>query len=124
MPLARSFALSTKKGKEAWVEPIVDQVTKTVRFEVREGPGVPEGPVGRQGARCLICGSPVPLDHIRAEGQAGRMNTQMMAIIAEGKGGRIYLPPTEEQVAIARSAEPGWGPETELSTHPQYMGAP
>ena len=24
MPLVRSFALSTKKGKQAWVEPIVD----------------------------------------------------------------------------------------------------
>ena len=37
MPLVRSFALSTKKGKEAWVEPIVDRTAKTVRFEVRTG---------------------------------------------------------------------------------------
>jgi len=43
MPLVKSFALSTKKGKEAWVEPIVDKENKTVHFEVKTGTGkVPE----------------------------------------------------------------------------------
>ena len=34
-----------------------------------------------------------------------------MAIVAEGERGRIYLPPTEELEAIARSAEPTWKPD-------------
>jgi putative DNA methylase len=72
MPLVRSFALSTKKGKEAWVEPIVDRAAKTVRFEVRTGRGTPpEGTVNRQGARCIVCETPVPFEHVRAEGRAG-----------------------------------------------------
>jgi putative DNA methylase len=74
MPLVRSFALSTKSGKEAWVEPLVDHQARTVHFAVRRGPGAPEGTVNRNGARCLVCGSSVPFEHVRAEGQAGRMD--------------------------------------------------
>ncbi len=116
MPLVRSFALSTKQGKETYAQPIIDQAAKTVRFEIKQGKGAPEGTVNRQGARCIVCGSPVPFDHIRAEGQAGRMGAQMMAIVAEGQHGRIYLPPNEEQERIARAAEPTWKPEERVTT--------
>lgn len=47
-----------------------------------------------------------------------------MAIVAEGDRGRIYLSPDNEHERIAASAKPEWKPETELSTHPQYMGTP
>jgi putative DNA methylase len=106
MPLVRSFALSTKKGKETWVQPIVDRERKRVRFEIRTGPGCPEGTVGRNGAVCLATGTPVPLSYIRGEGKAGRMGAQLMAIVAEGHRSRIYLPPKEEHERIARSAVP------------------
>src|SRR6266568_6705121 len=124
MPLVRSFWVSTKKGKEVWVEPVVDHAMKTVRFVVRHGAGAPEGTVNRLGSKCIVCGSSVPLDHVRTEGKAGRMGAQMMAIVAEGKRERIYLPPDEEHEAIAQEAKPKWESETELSTHPQYMAAP
>ncbi|MBA7567383.1 hypothetical protein ES708_09094 [subsurface metagenome] len=87
MPLVRSFALSTKKDKKAWVEPIIEESPfadsqKTlagmeasqrslasdrpkVRFEVRTGHGkIPEGSVIRRGAKCICCGMPVPLAYI------------------------------------------------------------
>lgn len=130
MPLVRSFQLSTKKGKEAWVEPVVvnggeSASAPSIRFVVRSGKGkAPEGTVGRKGARCIACGTPVPLEYIRKEGQARRMGSQMMAIVAEGPNGRVYLDPTPEHEAIANSAQPSWKPDTELSTHPQYMAAP
>jgi putative DNA methylase len=38
-----------------------------------------------------------------------------MAIVAEGPNGRVYLPPTEEHEAIARSAQPSWRPETAIT---------
>lgn len=114
MPLVRSFALSTKKGREVHVEPIVDKAAKTVHFEVRQDSNVPEGTVNRQGARCIVCNSPVPFDHVRTEGQAGRMGAQMLAIVAEGKGGRVYLPPSEEQEHLAKTVKPAWEPDTDL----------
>ncbi len=117
MPLVRSFALSTKPGKAAWVEPQVDQAAKTVRFEVRTGSGkAPEGTVNRRGARCIVCDTPVPFDWIRAEGKAGRMSQQLMAVVAEGQQARLYLRATDEQVLIANSARPAWKPEEGVTT--------
>jgi putative DNA methylase len=114
MPLTSKFALSIKPGKKAWVEPVIDHAAKRVRFEVREGEGAPEGTVNRKGARCLACGTAVPFDHVRAEGRAGRMSAQMMAVAAQGQRERFYLPPIAEHEAIAVSAEPLGVPETDL----------
>ncbi|HVA92776.1 MAG TPA: hypothetical protein VNL71_23390, partial [Chloroflexota bacterium] len=125
MPLVRSFALSTKKGKETWVEPVIDQAARTVRFTVKSGTGTPpEGTVNRKGARCIVCGSPVPFDHVRSEGRAGRMDARMMAIVAEGKGGRIYLPPNQGQVDVAESAVPYWAPDAVLPHNPRDFKTP
>ncbi|MDB9406766.1 DUF1156 domain-containing protein [Microcystis sp. CS-574] len=142
MPLVNKFSLSTKKGKEAWVEPFVGDfnhkgtegdfnhkgtedtkgddfgvsgVSPKIRFEVKTGKGTaPDGTVNRKGAVCIACNTPVPFDHIRREGKAGRMDSQLMAIVAEGQGGRVYLSPDEEQEYIAKKAQPEWKPDTEL----------
>lgn len=98
MPLVTSFKLSTKRGKEAWVEPRIDAEARTVEFRVRTGKGnVPDPPKTGRGAkfRCLVCESQAPDDHIKAEGVAGRMGTQLMAVVAEGSGGRRYLSPAD-----------------------------
>ena len=125
MPLVRSFALSTKPGKETWVQPVVDRGAKRIRFEIRTGPGCPEGTVGRNGAICLATGTPVPLSYIRAEGKAGRMGAQLMAIVAEGKRGRVYLPPDEEHEDVARSAVPPVDvPDVELPHNPRDFKTP
>lgn len=120
MPLVRSFELSKKKGKQAWVEPVINSQPsagseKRVQFEVHTGGGsVPEGTVNRRGARCIVCGTSVPFEHIRAEGKAGCMSAQLTAIVAEGERGRVYLAPDEEHAKIAASAIPLWKPDQEL----------
>ena len=115
MPLLRSCWLSSKKGKLVWIEPIVDPKTKKVQFQVRTDLGSPPtGTVNRRGAQCLFCKTPVPFDHVRAEGKSGRMGSQLMAIVAEGSNGRIYLSPNNEHEAMAKSANPTWKPEAEL----------
>lgn len=125
MPLASKWWLSKKKGKQAWVEPVVDRATRTVRFDVRTGEGVPrDGTVNRRGARCLVCDSPTPFDHVRAEGRAGRMSARLMAIVAEGQRGRVYLPATDEHVRISESAEPSWRPESPLPHNPRDFKTP
>ena len=114
MPLVRSFWLGKKKGKEAWVRPIIER--SSVRFEIshgRSGPPV-DGTVSRTGATCLVCNTPVPLAHIRAEGKAGRMGAQLMVIVAEGNRERIYLPPDPEHEKTADVPRPEGVPETEL----------
>ena len=119
VPLVRSFALSTKKGKEAWVEPVVNTETMTYRFEVRttatHAGGVVRGAtIGKRGGVCLLTGAPMDLKYVRAEAMAGRMGARLMAVVAEGKGGRVYIAPTIEHEAVALSAVPTWKPEAEL----------
>jgi putative DNA methylase len=114
MPLVRSFTLSTTKGKQTWIEPIVD-TNRNIRFEIRTGQGkVHEGTVNRRGAHCIACGTPVGFDHIRAEGKEKRMGAQLMAIVAEGKKGRDYLPPSSDQADIAESVKPNNVPDTDM----------
>lgn len=113
MPLARSFVLSKKKGKEAWVEPQFEdgKVTYVVHLE---GKPTIEGTVNRQGAVCPCCGTAVPFSYIREQGKAGGMSAQMMAVVAEGKNGRIYLSPDAMQIKAAQCEEPSGCPETYL----------
>jgi putative DNA methylase len=123
MPLVRSFALSTKKGKRAWVEPVVDRSSNppAIDFIVKPGEGKPrDGTVNRRGATCLCCDAPVTFQHVRSEGRAGKMSERLMAIVAEGHRGRVYLSPTAEHEKIAKQAEPENAPETDLP--PQALG--
>ena len=113
MPLASSFVLSKKKGKEAWVEPQFEggKVTYVVHLE---GKPKIEGTVNRQGAVCPCCGTAVPFSYIREQGKAGAMSAQMMAVVAEGKNGRIYLSPTLIQEEAAAVLRPETYPDGEL----------
>jgi putative DNA methylase len=127
MPLVRSFDLSKKKGKRAWVVPHVEQQTRKISFEVKRGSGKgPEGTVNRQGATCIACGTPVPFDHIRAEGKAGRMSAQLMAIVTKGKRGRNYYSPDKEQEVAAFSAQQVeyWKPYGEMPLKHRNFQAP
>ena len=96
MPLVHSFMLSKKKGKEAWVEPVFENGETTYKVH-NEGTSKIEGTVNRQGAVCACCGAPVGYPYIRQESREDRMNAQLMAIVAEGSHGRIYITPDDEQ---------------------------
>ncbi len=123
MPLVRSFWLAKKKGKEAWARPVIDG--KGVRFEISHEPaGPPDGTVSRTGATCLVCRSPVPLAHIRAEGKAGRMGAQLMAVVAEGQRTRVYLAADEVHAKAADVPRPEDIPTTEIPYNPRYLTAP
>lgn len=117
VPLVSTFILSSKTGKEAYVQPIVDG--DHYHFEVRTG-APPDSVNGgttagkRAGFICLLSGSPMDYKYIRAEGSAGRMGAKLMAIVAEGARGRVYLAPTPEHEAAALQAKPAWKPETPL----------
>ncbi len=103
-----------------------DPAAKRVRFEIghgKQGPPV-DGTVGRTGATCLVCSSPVPLEHIRSEGRAKRMGAQLMAIVAEGNRQRTYLPPSTAHEQAADVPRPADVPETEIPYNPRYLTAP
>ncbi|GEM88445.1 DUF1156 domain-containing protein [Meiothermus granaticius] len=128
MPLVRSWVLSSKPGKEHHVEPQIDRSTQPprVRYAIKRGKNAPEPPKTARGAnfKCIACNQPVPGSYIKAEGVAGRMGAQMMAIVAEGNRERVYLPPTKEQEEKAQEANPKWYPEGQISDDRRSMFTP
>ena len=127
VPLASTFVLSSKKGKEAYVEPVIED--GGYRFTVKTGAPPASAKLGttagkRSAFRCLMSDVPVPYDHIRTEGKAGRMGTRLMAIVAEGSRGRLYLRPTPEHEAVATKACPEWMPDIALPNNPRDFKTP
>ena len=120
MPLVRSFVLSKKKGKEAWVEPIFEN-GKTQYSVHHEGKPAIEGTVNRKGAVCACCGAPVEYPYIRQESREGRMSAQLMAVVAEGNRGRLYITPDEEQILSAQVDKPEQYPQGELAYYPGHL---
>ena len=117
MPLIKSFELSTRKDKLAWIEPIVERTHETpkIKFVVKVGKGnILNGTVKRNGAHCICCDTPVPFSYIRTEGQNRRMRPQLIAIVADGLRGRVYLSPNEEHDNAFVQAKPIWKPDQEL----------
>ncbi|MCA8051096.1 DUF1156 domain-containing protein [Burkholderia arboris] len=118
VPLVSTFVLSSKAGKEAWVQPIVEG--DSYRFAVKVGAPPEVAKTGTKAAGrganfvCLLSKTPISGDFIKAEGQAGRMGTRLMAIVAEGPRGRVYLAPTYEHEAVAERATPTWHPDIEF----------
>jgi len=71
-----------------------------------------------------MSGTPIPYDYIRAEGQAGRMGTRLMAVVAESDRGRIYLSPTSAMEVAATAAKPEWKPDVALPVNPRDFKTP
>ena len=127
VPLAATFMLSTKKGKEAYVEPVIEGRGYRFTVKVGEPPNAAATKTGTKlsrGAnfRCLMSGSPITGDYIKAEGQSRRMGARLMAIVAEGDRERVYLALTSTHKAVAQAALPTWRPEVTISGSNQYLG--
>ncbi len=119
VPLASTFMLSTKQGKEAYVEPVIE--SGGYRFTVKVGKpkdaaaaksGTSAGK--RAAFKCVMSATPIPYDYIRSEGHSERLGARLMAIVAEGERERVYLPPTQAMEAVARQAQPEWKPDCEM----------
>ena len=129
VPLASTFMLSTKKGKEAYVEPVIEG--REYRFAVKVG-APPDAAAAKAGTklsrganfRCLMSGAPIAGDYIKSEGVDGRMGARLMAIVAEGDRGRVYLAPSEEHECAARDPHWDWKPETTMPDNPRWFSPP
>ncbi|HOO92650.1 MAG TPA: DUF1156 domain-containing protein, partial [Opitutales bacterium] len=117
VPLASTFVLSSKAGKEAWVHPVIEG--DQYRFEVRVGkppPGAEDGTKLARGAnfRCLVSDIAIPSDYVKSEGREGRMGAKLMAVVAEGNRGRVYLSPSAEFELPASQVEATWKPDGDV----------
>lgn len=124
MPLVSSFLLSSKKGVKTWIEPIINTDKKQIQYSIKSGNGTPTSPtkVGHGTRfRCLACGQIADDQYIKSEGVNKRIGVQLMAIVADTRKGRIYLPPTAEQERVALLAKPEWVPNESLAYNPRAI---
>ncbi len=144
VPLASTFVLSSKAGKEAYVQPnllpspsgrggggegyyrFTVQVAGNPGFDKVAYARAKNGTKLARGAnfKCLMSGAPISPDHIYGEANAGRMGARLMAIVAEGTRGRVYLTPTPEHEAAALKARPDWKPEVAMPENPRWFSPP
>jgi putative DNA methylase len=122
VPLSSTFLLSGKVGSESYVQPLIEG--DQYRFVVKTGTppdsakaGTKEGRGGH--FRCLLSGSPIPVTYIREQGQSARMGQRLMAIVADGPSGRLYLSPDQAHEVAALHVNASWKPESEINYNPR-----
>jgi len=112
MPLVRSFWLSNRRGREAWLEPHVDNDARTVQFKVKTGKPCDLQSIdlgscvvnergGRTNAtfRCLICHEGIAKgEYIDKEANVGRIGTIPLAKVMDNTSGRSYVPVKQEEL--------------------------
>jgi putative DNA methylase len=120
VPLVATYMLSSKDGKEVYVEPVIDG--RAYSFTVRVGKPANATKV-KAGTKlsgvnfeCILSSAPISGDYIKSEGRAGKLGMRLLAIVAEGKRERVYLDPSPEIEALALAVNPDWRPQGELPT--------
>ena len=108
VPIASTFVLSRKPGQEAYVVPRIE--CNDYRFTVQSGPAPESAKSGTKASRgstfrCLFSNAPIDAPYLKTEAKAGRLGQRLMAIVAEGSRGRVFLSPTAQHEIVATKAE-------------------
>jgi putative DNA methylase len=126
VPLVSTFMLSNKAGKEVYIQPVI--AGGGYRFTVKMGKPK-DAHAAKNGTKlaranffCLMSNSPISGEYIKAQGYAGHMGSRLLAIVADGGRGRVYLSPTDAMEAPAHLASPEWKPDVVISGSTQYLG--
>lgn len=118
VPLISSFVLCSKESQEVYLEPLVDG--DSYDFNIRLGKPPSEADSGTKaggkgaGFYCIVSKSPMSGKYLKAEAILGRMGQRLLAVVADGPNGRIYLPATAEMEVVAKNAKPSWSPQIPL----------
>lgn len=109
VPLVSNWWLSKKATERAYVQPIIGD-DNSVEFEVREH-GEPAAP---SKSACLISGAPISFKYLRDHGARGELGSTLIALAANGTGGRTYHAPDDAHRKAADDAHPVDSPTLEL----------
>lgn len=127
VPLVSSFTLSNMGDREAWISPIVDKKEKRITYRMNHGGEkddirkASEGTKSGRGANflCLYSNTAITPDYIKQKGRSGEMGQALIAIVAEGPKGRVYVAPSPVHEQIALNAVSDWKPAAQLANDPR-----
>jgi len=110
VPLISKYWLCTKKGKQAWLKPIMEegkfhfeiltgQVDEKSNSSLASGTRMKQetGKVAKAAFVCLFCQTSVKGKYIHDEAEKGRLGFIPLAKVFQNKRGRKYLPFTKEE---------------------------
>ena len=124
VPLVRSWVIrKAKRGKPTvWVKPAIDRINQSISYRIRIGEsGEPQkGTIARSAGTCVATGTPIARDYLKREAATGRMGVQLLAVVAQGNRGRVYVEP----VPVPAVARPHDVPSGRLSTNSRHMSTP
>lgn len=126
VPLTSTFVLSSGKGKEAYIQPVIGE--EDYHFEVKIGKPTQEAKNGTKlsrGAnfRCIMSNSPISPDYIKSEAQAGKLGQRLMALVVQYGRKRIFLAPLTKDIGeLPEGINAPWSPSIEISGSTQYIG--
>lgn len=126
MPLASKFVLSKKKNRETWIEPVYNGTKFEFRIHKGKCPKDRETLKLGRGAvfKCPCCGEVTKDEYIKELGKDGKLGATMMAVIAEGGKGRLYIEPKEEYELLANVPKPVELPEGAMPNNPRWFSPP
>ena len=109
IPLTTKWVLSKKQ--KTWIEPHIDK--GEITYKVKKGDKVPakaeSGTKISQGAfECLLSGTPIKYEYIDKVAESEGLGSKLIAVVAKGKKGRIYISPSKDMENLAKSATPPW----------------
>ncbi len=117
IPLLSTYVLSSKKGKEAFIRPVING--ENYKFEVvygnpRESDTLQGTKISKGNFKCILSGSPIEPNYIRDEARKGNLGYRLVAIVLEGDRERIYIEANSEHEKLAKCKPPVSIPETEF----------
>lgn len=125
-PLVRSWWLSKKKGKEAHIE--AEVIEGKVEFSVRHDSNGPsddaDGTIGRGGGHVVGDRTPLTLNYVREFGRNQGLGSTLIAVVADGGKGRLYISPSQDQIDAAEVGVVTGGPNGMLPENPRDFKTP
>jgi putative DNA methylase len=119
VPLASTFVLSSKAGKEAAIVPVISGDSYSFTVKCRDQSALKNASDGtkagkRAGFKCILSGDPISFDYIRKIASENGFGIELMAIVADGNRERIYLPASRDQSSISDDVPSTWSPRLKL----------
>lgn len=126
VPLVNSWWLSKKKGKEAWVRATVrdGQVHYEVIHDANGPKGAEDGTRVGRGGYAVGDRTPITADYIKEEGVNHRLGEHLLAVVAEGRKGRLYISPNQAHVVASQVDCPKDVPSETLPYDPRNLWTP
>jgi len=101
VPMLKGFDLVKTKNRKVHLYPIISG--NRISFEVRNGSSTIKGWADRGNLRCPCCGNTTDAKTLKAQFIEGKSKEQILAVIWEGVGGKVYTIPNELELEITKT---------------------